>query len=927
MIFDSAITHLASTTIEITNLKLIVNKLAKKEIVLKLKFRSNFHVDESDTTNPIEQSLNINQKQSIYSWIHNEKEELLIKLRDFSLQELSSASLTINGFDTKLDLYVPGENYDSTDKLSLMTKIVDNVKYSYKTSELLGFCNFNLHKLLAENNNTMTKQSSIIFKQSSAFHKNKGASDNAIALNSSIPNDKLIVSNPPKDKYFETPQPHHSSSEMNIIKFQVFDNIESSFCEELYSEGKIIGTIEGRIKITKIPLIKQIVCGVHTERGFDIASHYLTYNEATGDNNKEILREIKLFDNEANKLMSKLTETTALKTVTKGTDVNKEILEHLQEINKVLLISSKDSCLYYNYSNKEEKLFSQEAMLKLGIGLINIIDNMRVDHGKESYKILGTLLNRAEFDLGSMANYIDDNNEQTLTRRVTIIQDYILFYNLLLSYCLEKFAKKVSDKDVQTFIEHVLSVCYFRIPKFRYAFLEAISIGCDFNLKSKGENIYKRRFNYIYMTKYCLEEHKNLNYFDNIEQKDNNYINPIVSAVDWEDLFYNKIDTLIVKLSKNQKQSELFKSQSSKDLTTYSSLINKIDPILKNSEWKERLSRKNLGFFTVIRKLEEYIRSKIIVNRDIDWEDIPGFDIIIFSLLHEVKIREVSKYPTLLVDALLCFINNATIINIFVMTITRKTNIHDTNAVYKLFDIIDALFHTGDNKISNLKNNFDYNLLKQCFAIILDFDHSLCVAKVFWFLYENCHLLDEEYIGDYIKSILTINFYKLFFHWSYQVRHIFYNFILYTLGNRIVKGQRGLNRRQPQQQNSVVSNIPLASNLPESQTILNIQEIVRERLVEVQSIVAIIDTYQMNSNFKNKISTNDLKFKIDKCIQIPEVCYEYIIISVYHYKEVSKYYESWKDNIKKKKLLVYDYPDMTLTQLKDDIIDYSDNWS
>lgn len=86
---------------------------------------------------------------------------------------------------------------------------------------------------------------------------------------------------------------------------------------------------------------------------------------------------------------------------------------------------------------------------------------------------------------------------------------------------------------------------------------------------------------------------------------------------------------------------------------------------------------------------------------------------------------------------------------------------------------------------SNLTYKFDYNILKQSLKIILENDHSLSVAKFIWFYYRNAHIMSIEHLADVFSSLYDYRFYSLFFHWSWQVRNIYYYFILFVVGFRI----------------------------------------------------------------------------------------------------------------------------------------------
>ena len=49
---------------------------------------------------------------------------------------------------------------------------------------------------------------------------------------------------------------------------------------------------------------------------------------------------------------------------------------------------------------------------------------------------------------------------------------------------------------------------------------------------------------------------------------------------------------------------------------------------------------------------------------------------------------------------------------------------------------------------------------------------------------QNLNFIHTE---DIITSILTTYFFKLFFHWSFQIREIFYFFIIFILGYKLKK--------------------------------------------------------------------------------------------------------------------------------------------
>lgn len=49
-------------------------------------------------------------------------------------------------------------------------------------------------------------------------------------------------------------------------------NLVRDFRDSMWYSGRVVGNISGRVVIKNLPFFKQMLCGVHTERGFCIVS-------------------------------------------------------------------------------------------------------------------------------------------------------------------------------------------------------------------------------------------------------------------------------------------------------------------------------------------------------------------------------------------------------------------------------------------------------------------------------------------------------------------------------------------------------------------------------------------------------------------------------------------------------------------------------
>ena len=127
--------------------------------------------------------------------------------------------------------------------------------------------------------------------------------------------------------------------------------------------------------------------------------------------------------------------------------------------------------------------------------------------------------------------------------------------------------------------------------------------------------------------------------------------------MDWQHLFYNHL-TKIPELSN-------FMKIKYEELETY---------LTKKIEWQDRISKRGLGFISIISKFEYFIKKKLsIAENKILWNDIPGMKIIIECLNYEFSTKEIAQYSDNLINLMKIFINEPIILNRFYQTIIKKT--------------------------------------------------------------------------------------------------------------------------------------------------------------------------------------------------------------------------------------------------------------
>jgi hypothetical protein len=76
-------------------------------------------------------------------------------------------------------------------------------------------------------------------------------------------------------------------------------------------------------------------------------------------------------------------------------------------------------------------------------------------------------------------------------------------------------------------------------------------------------------------------------------------------------------------------------------------------------------------------------------------------------------------------------------------------------------------------------SNFDFNFYFKGLFISMDIDHNVTLTKTLWVLYKTMQFYPFEQRNHIINEFLRRYFYKLMFHWCYNVREMFYVLLFY----------------------------------------------------------------------------------------------------------------------------------------------------
>ena len=893
--------QIANINIKINSVKISFDNLSNNEIALKLKYNDKKLNPNSIYTSPI--SPNVLEKEKMVEYYYKpkmgESNPLILNIKT-SMYDLALSDSSLNFYTIRF--INDGEEDNLKDSLFQKNKSDLSVNKNHSSEKalklinhytIMGYSILSFLEILSENDEALNKQTSQFFRHMSSY-------------NLLTEEEKNVDSN---------------NNNLQIFKIQIFLDMNRLYTTPIYNEGIEIGKCEINIDIKNIPLIRQIMCGVMTENGFEINSIHLYDNLLTGEGST-LSNEITQLINQKNSFNNELIKQKQIQSNINH-EFNLTILSFLKDFKKILSKTIEPDSLYYSYNGNQDLYAGQNVILDLGLILIQIIDKLNKDQRNLIFDIIKLINDRGEFGLGTLSTkWFKDKNGNNFSNSLIgnnkyifmddsllknkVIENFLEFNYNCLKYSLEIINRgKLVDPQSLNFALNYLKLAYFRIPIFRDVLLNSIS----FNVNEKIEDILNKGFNF--------RNKKRRVTITNFMESD-----PINSLLLWEDLFYERLNNALDENNKTKKIENEIKEKINKiknildidktvELLSKQALNNTKSKEESKNDWKILFSKKDNLFFNLIINVVNYIQTTKEASNDINWLNIAGFDLLFNAIIHEIHSRQVKSFSKQFKQIFGLFINNSEITNALIKEIVIKTNIYDVPGIFNLLDIINCLFKEFEKNNPD-KNfaKFNYVLLNQIDKIILKIDHSVCVSKLILFYYNCIHLMNMFHIGEIMQIIFFQKFFLLFFHWSFEVREKFYYFILYIAGHKLknvfpFKDIEDLGYRKKTNINEIT-----IKNLHKS-----LGEILDNKLKIIKELENIILVQNYDMNYNNII--NPIKYA--KILgQIPEEVHKNIVISMNHYDKVYQDYKTFIDINKDKLNKDIQYPELELIMPKDD---------
>lgn len=380
----------------------------------------------------------------------------------------------------------------------------------------------------------------------------------------------------------------------------------------IWHDGRDIGTLKAEIWIKYEPYIQQLFAGVMTERGLKKAAPLiLPGSNKKMDQNKNLI--------ELNEFLAKLNALNSDTKVSIFKNDDKELnytsfqlKETIDRITRILSRSEKQSSISFTYSSVEQMLKAQESFLDIGETLWPRFDYMQGELETSYCQCFEAMFKRGEFDLQNIG--FESAEKSIVDAKVKVGQRFQYFLYDVLSYVFDQLENRAISNSKRNFIEFYLAYSYFRISDFRSELLQVLS----------DDEIGPQTITQNQVIKTVL--------------------------FSWREEFFDHLEKL----------SSQF--QSNHAILT--------DALKKN--WRAKFKSRGIIFFYFVKEWCSYVKKSIVVN-NIDWDNIPGYNIIVLNFMTQITNREVSKYPDIMLESSILMLENPKLLKLFFYPILEKT--------------------------------------------------------------------------------------------------------------------------------------------------------------------------------------------------------------------------------------------------------------
>lgn len=431
----------------------------------------------------------------------------------------------------------------------------------------------------------------------------------------------------------------------------------------------MIGTVKGEFSVELPPIIKQSNFGILTENG--IVKSELTLVMFFEDKAPRQYRPIEGGVNTLQNLLKNLRATYEELEVSQARSLpnlpalQSKIKNELKELKHALVQED-----YDKYLSTSSLQGSQAHLLEFAEFMLTRAMDNEEDIKKQIYETLRAIMCRKELDLEhigfqtkSQSSGLVQNQGIKASSNLSVDKEaelmkiglkYFSFLNSCLRLVLVNIRSKALEPYERSFIQFCLNFCFFRMTPFQklltkvFDSTHTVSPALPNIAKDQWKKYYLGAGDYEIWLQKNKKGAKSTAVLPEIQEMSS------LLLFDWDQSFFSHLE----------KQAE-FPSQ----LSVFNELIG-------DTDWSKILGKKGTGFFHFINESSGYLQDTLSaqVSSKIDILEIPGYDILISTFIHELRTKEVIAYTDAQLQALLSTLEtNPKLVNTYFTIVAQQT--------------------------------------------------------------------------------------------------------------------------------------------------------------------------------------------------------------------------------------------------------------
>lgn len=171
-------------------------------------------------------------------------------------------------------------------------------------------------------------------------------------------------------------------------------------------------------------------------------------------------------------------------------------------------------------------------------------------------------------------------------------------------------------------------------------------------------------------------------------------------------------------------------------------------------------------------------------SKNLKWKHFPGYNRILHAFLVEMKNTDLVDFTDRFDKALTSLLHNEKLLNTFVVILYKKADTNESSSILKMLNYLELFFTAINKKNRLIPPTFDYTYFFKGFKMVLESSHCYSLGKSLLLLYNHYNIFSPEFRFSISMYLMGKLFFRLFLHWSFNVRTIFHH-LLYIRINKL----------------------------------------------------------------------------------------------------------------------------------------------